>query len=146
MQSVSSRIWTRVVVSISYDGNHYPTGTSNACTELMHVSICKSANTIASKKQHSTKEQFVLQTTSYLTNNPSKTSKTCAALDNLKDGNFIINYLNFVMCGNYSVLCLNSFLVVFFIKVLLFFERFCWRITWNLRIIDFSVRVDGACS
>ena len=27
MQSVSSRIWTRVVVSISYDDNHYPTGT-----------------------------------------------------------------------------------------------------------------------
>ena len=29
MQSVSSRIWTRVVVSISYDDNHYTTGTSN---------------------------------------------------------------------------------------------------------------------
>ena len=28
MQSVSSRIWTRVTVSISYDGNHYTTGTS----------------------------------------------------------------------------------------------------------------------
>ena len=28
MQSVSSRIWTRIVVSISYDDNHYPTGTS----------------------------------------------------------------------------------------------------------------------
>ena len=28
MQSVSSRIWTRVVVSISYDDNHYTTGTS----------------------------------------------------------------------------------------------------------------------
>ena len=27
MQSVSSRIWTRVVVSISYDDNHYTTGT-----------------------------------------------------------------------------------------------------------------------
>ena len=26
MQSVSSRIWTRVVVSISYDDNHYTTG------------------------------------------------------------------------------------------------------------------------
>ena len=28
MQSVSSRIWTRVAVSISYDDNHYSTGTS----------------------------------------------------------------------------------------------------------------------
>ena len=29
MQSVSSRIWTRIVVSNSYDDNHYTTGTSN---------------------------------------------------------------------------------------------------------------------
>ena len=29
MQSISSRIWTRVVVSISYDDNHYTMGTSN---------------------------------------------------------------------------------------------------------------------
>ena len=28
MQSVTSRIWTRVAVSISYDDNHYTTGTS----------------------------------------------------------------------------------------------------------------------
>ena len=28
MQLVSSRIWTRVAVSISYNDNHYPTGTS----------------------------------------------------------------------------------------------------------------------
>ena len=27
MQSVSSKIWTRVAVSISYDDNHYATGT-----------------------------------------------------------------------------------------------------------------------
>ena len=27
MESVSSRIWTRVAVSISYDDNHYNTGT-----------------------------------------------------------------------------------------------------------------------
>ena len=32
MQSVSSRIWTRVAVSISYDDNHYPTGTWNHLT------------------------------------------------------------------------------------------------------------------
>ena len=29
MQSVSSRIWTRVAVSISYDDNHYTAGTSD---------------------------------------------------------------------------------------------------------------------
>ena len=28
MQLVSARIWTRVAESISYDGNHYTTGTS----------------------------------------------------------------------------------------------------------------------
>ena len=28
MQSVSARIWTHVTVSISYDDNHYTTGTS----------------------------------------------------------------------------------------------------------------------
>ena len=28
MQSVSSRIWTRVAVSIPYDDNHYTTDTS----------------------------------------------------------------------------------------------------------------------
>ena len=32
MQSVSSRIWTRVAVSISYDDNHYTTGTSTNST------------------------------------------------------------------------------------------------------------------
>ena len=35
MQSVSSRIWTRVAESISYDDNHYTTGTSN---ELLNTS------------------------------------------------------------------------------------------------------------
>ena len=55
MQSVSSRIWTRVTVSISYDDNHYTTGTStqaqliygnslseNECTlqEIPALSIC----------------------------------------------------------------------------------------------------------
>ena len=28
MQSVSSKIWTRVAMSISYNDNHYTTGTS----------------------------------------------------------------------------------------------------------------------
>ena len=30
MQSFSSRIWTRVAVSISYDDNDYTTGKSNS--------------------------------------------------------------------------------------------------------------------
>ena len=33
MQSVSSRIWTRVAMSISYDDNHYTTGTSTFLVE-----------------------------------------------------------------------------------------------------------------
>ena len=43
MQSVSSRIWTRVAVSISYDDNHYTTGTSSCLsgvTVKKHMS-CK---------------------------------------------------------------------------------------------------------
>ena len=36
MQSVSSRIWTRVVVSISYDDNHYTTGTIYQCSYVSH--------------------------------------------------------------------------------------------------------------
>ena len=35
MQPVSSRIWTRVAVSISYDDNHYTTGT---CIKYMIIS------------------------------------------------------------------------------------------------------------
>ena len=31
MQSVSSRIWSRVAVFISYDDNDYTTGISNEC-------------------------------------------------------------------------------------------------------------------
>ena len=33
MQSVSSRIWTRVAVSISYDDDHYTTGTEYLLTQ-----------------------------------------------------------------------------------------------------------------
>ena len=46
MQSVSSRIWTRVAVSISYDDNHYTAGTSKIvdcykvkCNALLHNRI-----------------------------------------------------------------------------------------------------------
>ena len=37
MQSVSSRIWTHVAVSISYDDNHYTMGTS--ILEILYVRI-----------------------------------------------------------------------------------------------------------
>ena len=36
MQSFSSRIWTRVAVSISYDDNHYTTGTSSSVKDANH--------------------------------------------------------------------------------------------------------------
>ena len=36
MQSVSSRIWTRVTVSISYDDNRYTTDTS----KYVYVCVC----------------------------------------------------------------------------------------------------------
>ena len=37
MQSVSSRIWTRVAVSISYDDNYYTTGTSMYVYIVLYV-------------------------------------------------------------------------------------------------------------
>ena len=40
MKSVSYRIWTRVAVSISYDHNHYTTGTSRR----FYITLLKSLN------------------------------------------------------------------------------------------------------
>ena len=37
MQLAWSRIWTRVAVSISYDDNHYTTGTSKRCTITVNI-------------------------------------------------------------------------------------------------------------
>ena len=37
MQSVSSRIWTRVAASISYDDNDYTTGTSRKSGEHLRT-------------------------------------------------------------------------------------------------------------
>ena len=39
MQSILSRIWTRVAVSISYDNNHYTTGTSTAIHIYAHIKM-----------------------------------------------------------------------------------------------------------
>ena len=40
MQSVSSRIWTRVAVSISYDDNHYTTGTISSDGSHCYIQAC----------------------------------------------------------------------------------------------------------
>ena len=40
MQSVSSRIWSRVAVSISYDDNHYTTGTLIYFSDCNHPVKC----------------------------------------------------------------------------------------------------------
>ena len=47
MQSVSSRIWTRVAVFISYDDNHYTMGTSKANTWLIVLVEQESARFIS---------------------------------------------------------------------------------------------------
>ena len=41
MQSVSSRIWTRVAVYISYDDNHYTTGTSLKCHNILEMRVAE---------------------------------------------------------------------------------------------------------
>ena len=50
MQSVSSRIWTRVAVSISYNDNHYTTGTSThslmSSSHLFYLFLCLSPGTV----------------------------------------------------------------------------------------------------
>ena len=39
MQSVSSRIWTRIAVSISYDDNHYTTGTTKIINNQLYIKL-----------------------------------------------------------------------------------------------------------
>ena len=58
MQSVSSRIWTRVAVFISYDDNHYTTGTSNG--NHSNDSIIKIGQN--TKKSHGEFRRLVSQT------------------------------------------------------------------------------------
>ena len=48
MQSFSSRIWTRVAVSISYDDNHYTTGTSTNDNHYTSGTSIKSLNEMES--------------------------------------------------------------------------------------------------
>ena len=45
MQLVSSRIWTRIAVSISYDNNHYTTGTSMKVTVIrIEIGVLRTVN------------------------------------------------------------------------------------------------------
>ena len=39
MQSASSAIWTRVAMSISYDDNHYTTGTAQILFNTIHLFV-----------------------------------------------------------------------------------------------------------
>ena len=79
MQVVSSRIWTRVAVSISYDDNHYTTGTSlilelsalyiNTWNHLIIRIICVNSNIwnhlIYNKKNWLILELLVLHITTW---------------------------------------------------------------------------------
>ena len=58
MQSVSSRIWTRVVVSISYDDNHYTTGT--------FVPLCIESNALEKFTNSSVASRFLAHTLSMI--------------------------------------------------------------------------------
>ena len=60
MQSVSSRIWTRVAVFISYDDNDYTTGTSDFMTEMKR--LISWVNTINSHKNNAAQLAAFLQT------------------------------------------------------------------------------------
>ena len=51
MQSVSSRIWTRVAVSNSYDDNHYTTGTSIKYNNTEHIYLHAKENYISTQKK-----------------------------------------------------------------------------------------------
>ena len=53
MQSVSSRIWTRVTVSISYDDNHYTTGT------FCYITVFQRIQSAYSKPHDSTNTSFL---------------------------------------------------------------------------------------
>ena len=46
MQSVSSRIWTRVVVSISYEDNHYTTGSEHIYNVLGGIDLENSSDVL----------------------------------------------------------------------------------------------------
>ena len=64
MQSVSSRIWTQVAVSISYDDNHYTTGgTSRGCRyeriEEMKEAVTKVIDTLTQEDFHGTFQKLM---------------------------------------------------------------------------------------
>ena len=62
MQSVSSRIWTRVAVYISYDDNHYTTGIGKHSTYLTYVYISLKALAIFGTSLDSCEFRYILLT------------------------------------------------------------------------------------
>ena len=63
MQSFSSRIWTRVAVFISYDDNHYITGTS----KLLYNELCRPSRSQRGN-QRKRKERHVLRSCLWIRN------------------------------------------------------------------------------
>ena len=59
MQSVSSRIWTRVAVSISNDDNHYTTGTSCLYIKFAILNVLQTSFTDDGKKYSGEKKQLL---------------------------------------------------------------------------------------
>ena len=49
MQSVSSRIWTRVAVSIFFDDNHYTTGTPTPTVDSEIIPVKVISNVVSAK-------------------------------------------------------------------------------------------------
>ena len=79
MQSVSSRIWTRAAVSISYDDNHYTTGTSS---KLGHNAAQITKNIYSAKWEGAVDHS----TATWL-------KKFCSSWKNLKEGEISLKLL-----------------------------------------------------
>ena len=62
MQSVSSRFWTRVAVSISYDDNHYTTGTSLFCLIYLRYNIAYRNTWMLKGKRKLCTNSFIITT------------------------------------------------------------------------------------
>ena len=59
MQSVSSRIWTRVAVSISYDDNDYTTGTGEKIGR--YLNLARELKSLEHESEADTKLESVLE-------------------------------------------------------------------------------------
>ena len=63
MQSVSSRIWTRVAVFISYDDNNYITGTSSVAVSVIYIlgRLCIMFGKYQQKKKNITAKEKTIE-------------------------------------------------------------------------------------